>query len=209
MPLGRVGMVDGSAAIFRAEIRPASMEPDDGATSSDEERAPTGVLMDDDEDFSAYADARWSNLVRSAVVLGCTLDEAHDLAQTTLLRCYTSWSRVRRADDRDAYVYRILLNCHRDSRRRHWWGERPTDTLPEQVTADPTGDVDAADAVRRALADLSPAHREVVVLRHLAQLSEQQTATVLGVAPGTVKSRLARALDQLARSPHLAEGRQP
>jgi RNA polymerase sigma-70 factor (sigma-E family) len=163
--------------------------------------------MDHDGDFSAYAAARWGRLVRSAVVLGCTLDEADDLVQTTLLRCYLSWSKVRRADDRDAYVYRILLNCHRDSRRRRWWGECPTDTLPERSVPDDAADVGTTDAVHRALADLTQQHREVVVLRHLADLSEQRTAEVLRIAPGTVKSRLSRAIAQLAQSPHLTEGR--
>ena len=163
--------------------------------------------MELDGDFSDYAAASWGNLVRSAVVLGCTLDEARDLAQATLLRCDTSWARVQRAENRDAYVYRILLNCHRDSRRRRWWGERPTEELPEQSTPDPTARVDVADAVHRAVADLSKVNREVVVLRHLAELSEHQTAEILRIAPGTVKSRLSRALAQLAHSPHLSEGR--
>lgn len=166
--------------------------------------------MDDDGYFSAYAAARWGDLVRSAVVLGCTVEDAHDLAQTTLVRCYLSWGKVSKADDRDAYVYRILLNCHRDSRRRRWWGERPTSVLPERHVPDSTPQVDVTDAIRRALSDLSHEHREVVVLRHLAQLSEQQTADILRVAPGTVKSRLSRALAQLAGNSHiadLAEGR--
>jgi RNA polymerase sigma-70 factor (sigma-E family) len=161
--------------------------------------------VDPDADFTAYAGARWGALVRSGVVLGCTLDEAHDLAQTTLLRCYTSWRRVQRADNRDAYVYRILLNCHRDSRRRRWWGERPTGDLPEQPSADPTDAVDVTDAVRRALEDLTPQHREVVVLRHLAGLSERETSALLSVAPGTVKSRLSRALTVLGANDHLAD----
>ncbi len=164
--------------------------------------------MDRDGDFSAFVSARWGSLVRSAVVLGCSLDEAQDLVQTTLMRCHRSWRRVQRADDRDAYVYRILLNCHRDSRRRRWWGERPTEHLPEPASStDHAAGVALADAIHRALGDLTPAHREVVVLRHLAHLSEQQTADILGVAPGTVKSRLSRALAQLATSPHLTEGR--
>lgn len=161
--------------------------------------------MDHDGDFSAYAGARWATLVRSAVFLGCSLDEAHDLAQTTLLRCYTAWRKVQRAKDRDAYVYRIMLNCHRDSRRRRWWGEHPTATVPDRGTADLTDHFDVTDAVHRALADLSPVHREVIVLRYYAHLSEQQTAEVLGIAPGTVKSRASRALRQLATNSHLAD----
>jgi RNA polymerase sigma-70 factor (sigma-E family) len=161
--------------------------------------------MGDDEDFSAYAAARWGSLVRSAVFLGCSVDEAEDLAQTTLLRCYTSWRRVTRAADQDAYVYRVLLNCLRDSRRRRWWGERPTGAPPDSGGGDPTGAVDIADAVHRALRSLSQVNRAVVVLRYYANLSEQQTAEVLGIPPGTVKSRLSRALGQLANDTHLAD----
>lgn len=161
--------------------------------------------MDHDGDFSAYASARWGSLVRSGVFLGCSPDEAQDLAQTTLMRCYAQWSKVARADDRDAYVFRILMNCHRDSRRRRWWGERPTEHLPETHTADGTDAVVVADAVQRALGNLSKANRDVVVLRYFVHLSEQQTARVLDIAPGTVKSRLSRALAQLSLDPHLAD----
>lgn len=161
--------------------------------------------MDHDGDFSAYAAARWPTLVRSAVFLGCSPHEAQDLAQTTLMRCYASWPRVQRADDRDGYVYKILLNSLRDSRSRRWWGELPTQALPELASADETGAIDVADAVHRALANLSRAHRDVVVLRYFAHLSEQQTARALGIAPGTVKSRLSRALAQLATDAHLLD----
>jgi len=81
--------------------------------------------VDQDADFAEFASARWSSMVRSAVFLGCTIEEAHDLTQSALLRCYTAWRKVQKADDRDAYVYRVLLNCHRDSRRRRWWGNIP------------------------------------------------------------------------------------
>ncbi|GAB3198019.1 SigE family RNA polymerase sigma factor [Nocardioides hungaricus] len=161
--------------------------------------------MERDDDFTAFAGARWGALVRSAIVLGCSPEEAQDLAQSTLLRCYTAWRRVAAADDRDAYVYRILLNCHRDSRRRRWWGERPTGTLPDRGTPDHTSQVEIADAVHRALDDLTTSHREVVVLRYYAGLSEQRTAEVLGIAPGTVKSRLSRALARLAANSHLSD----
>ena len=155
--------------------------------------------MKGEEDFSAYAGARWGALVRSGIVLGCTLDEAQDLAQTTLIRCYTAWDKVQRADNPDAYVYRVLLNCQRDRRRRRWWGERPSAEVPDPPVADETIRVDTTDAVHRALGNLSKVNREVVILRYYANLSDQQIAVVLGIAPGTVKSRMSRALDQLVR----------
>jgi RNA polymerase sigma-70 factor (sigma-E family) len=161
--------------------------------------------MNADGDFSAYVSARWNALVRSAIVLGCTVEEAHDLTQTTLVKCYIAWGKVQRAANPDAYVYKMLLNAHRDSRRRRWWGEQPTETLPDRTVPDPTAGVDVTDALHRALGDLSEVNREVVVLRYYANLSEQQTADVLGVAPGTVKSRLARALQQLGTNPHLSD----
>jgi len=159
----------------------------------------------DERDFESYAAARWPSLVRSGVFLGCSVEDAQDLAQSTLLRCHVAWSKVQRADDRDAYVYQVLLNCLRDSRRRRWWGERPTERLPEEPVSDRSAEVDVADAVHRAMAGLSNAHREVVVLRYLADLSAQQTAGVLGVEVGTVKSRLSRALSRLSADVHLLD----
>ena len=161
--------------------------------------------MDHDADYAAYVRESWSTLVRSAVFLGCGLHEAEDLAQTTLVRCYTAWPSVAAADNRSAYVYRMLLNCLRDSKRRRWWGERPSERLPESRSADPTTAVDTADAVHRALAGLSKPNRDVVVLRYFTGLSEQQTAEALDIPAGTVKSRLSRSLAQLASDDHLTE----
>lgn len=159
-----------------------------------------------EEQFSEFASARWRALVRSGVVLGCDLHEAEDLAQATLLRCYVKWSQVERAGDRDAYVARVLVNLHRQSRRRRWWRERPTGVLPETVGLEPAIDeLDGTETVRGALAHLSAEHREVVLLRIHLQLSERETAGVLGVPEGTVKSRLSRALKRLATDPTLID----
>jgi len=98
-----------------------------------------------------------------------------------------------------------LVNMHAKSRRRHWWGERPTDALPEQPVADAFRHVDVAEALRLALDALSPANRAAVVLRYYGQLSEAETAQALGVAPGTVKSRLNRALAQLSEDPNVTD----
>jgi RNA polymerase sigma-70 factor (sigma-E family) len=162
-----------------------------------------------DEDFAAYVAAHWRRLVRSAVLLGCSLAEAEDLAQTALERCYVKWPHVARADDRDAYVARVLLNCLRQSRRRRWWGEQPTSDLPDSPVGDGTAEVDEADAVRRALGSLSPEQRDVVVLRYYVHLTERQISESLGIAPGTVKSRLSRGLTALADHADLAEGHLP
>lgn len=163
---------------------------------------------DDEDDFADYARDAWSTLVRSAVFLGCSPHEAEDLAQTTLVRCYTAWPTVRAADNRAAYVYRMLLNCLRDSKRRRWWGERATERLPERpedAGPDRTASVDTADAVHRALAGLSKPNRDVVVLRYFAGLSEAETAEALAIPAGTVKSRLSRSLAALSADAHLTD----
>jgi RNA polymerase sigma-70 factor (sigma-E family) len=162
--------------------------------------------LDRDLEFSEYVGARWASLVRSAALLGCAPQDAEDLVQSALARCYVSWARVRAADNRDAYVYRVLVNTLHDARRRHWRHERPTAELPEHGDERLSSDhVEAADAIERALGGLSQAHRSVVVLRYFAHLGERETAQILGVAPGTVKSRLSRALAELSANAHLAD----
>ncbi|WP_418057667.1 SigE family RNA polymerase sigma factor [Pimelobacter simplex] len=147
-------------------------------------------------DFTAYVADRRPRLVRTAVLLGCPAADAEDVVQSALLKCFRSWRRVTAADRPDAYVHRVLVTTLYDARQRRWNGELPTATLPDG----PAEDLAWAEgiAVRRALAALSPEHREVLVLRFWADLSERDTAAALGVAPGTVKSRTSRALAALA-----------
>lgn len=147
-------------------------------------------------DFTEYVAARRAALVRSAVLLGCPQADAEDIVQSTLTKAYRSWRRVQRADQPDAYVYRILVNTLRDAAARRWHGELPTLDLPE--TAAPDNDLATGLAVRRALAAMAKEHREVLVLRYFADLSEAETAGVLGVPAGTVKSRTSRALKALS-----------
>jgi RNA polymerase sigma-70 factor (sigma-E family) len=123
--------------------------------------------------------------------------EAEDVVQTALARCYTAWDRVQRADDIDAYVYRTLLNTWAGSRRRRWWGELPTEDVPHQPGPDGVATSELRLTLSRALADLSPEHRQVLVLRYVADLSETQVAAALGLALGTVKSRVARAIARI------------
>lgn len=159
--------------------------------------------MDADEEYSAYVAARWPALVRSAVLLGCSVHDAEDMVQSTLVKCYVSWDKVAKASNQDGYVYRILLNTHRSNHRRSW-REHPSDHLPDASTV--TSEVSGlADTVREALAGLSMDSRAVVVLRFFADFTDQQTADVLGIPVGTVKSRLSRALARLAQDPQLAD----
>lgn len=154
--------------------------------------------------YAEFVRSHWRDLVRAAIFLGASPHEAEDLAQQTLVRCYANWQRVTDATNRDAYVYRMLLNQLRDVRRTRWWRSR-VDAEPDGRVNDASDRVVIADAVHQALGGLSKAHRDVVVLRYFVQLTTAQTATALGISVGTVKSRLSRSLARLADSHHLTE----
>lgn len=153
-------------------------------------------------EFAEYVAARRTGLVRAMVLLGCPQPDAEVVVQMALLRAERGWRKVERATEPEADVYAILLNTLREVRTRRWNGELPTETLPEEPE---TPDQLVGLNVRRALADLTPEDREILVLRFYADLSERDTASALRVRPGTVKSRTARALSALAGDPNLAE----
>lgn len=68
--------------------------------------------------FEAYASSRWPTLFRTAYLLTGDPTSAEDLLQTTLVKVYTRWQQVRRADSPDAYVRRMLLNELLSERRK-------------------------------------------------------------------------------------------
>jgi RNA polymerase sigma-70 factor (sigma-E family) len=161
-------------------------------------------VQTDEEDYLGFVVARYRTLVRAAVLVGCRPQDAEDAVQDALVRCYVAWPRVNAADDRDAYVYRILVNSIFRGWRRRWRGERPSSEMPEPDPAeDVATGVSLTHPVRVALARLGREQREVLVLRYFADLSEAQIAQVLDIAPGTVKSRAARAIAALARDDSL------
>jgi RNA polymerase sigma factor (sigma-70 family) len=118
---------------------------------------------------------------------------ASEAVDEAMARAYQRWHRVQSLDNPGGWVYRVGLNWSRSILRR---ALRPA---PVWVTNDDSvvdrGGLDPA--IDRALATLSIEQRAVVVCRLLIGYSEAQTAAALGVRPGTVKSRLARATARL------------
>lgn len=160
------------------------------------------VLVFVSMDLAEYAALRRTTLFRTAVLLGCPTQDADDLVQITLTRCVRHWDRIASAQNPDAYVYKVMLNAFRDGRSRRWHGELPTAELPDQEQVDI--DLSTGLAVRAAVAQLGKEHREVLVLRFYADLSERDAAEVLGIPAGTVKSRTARALAALSNDQNIA-----
>ena len=165
--------------------------------------AEPGTLMPDrravrDADFSAYLQARQASVLRTAYLLTGDRHTAEDLVQTAFAKLYLSWDRVRDQGSMDGYLRRILVNENNSLWRRGWKKrEHATEQLPE-----PAPHVDAYDDGRGAalwalVQSLPKKARAVLVLRYYEQLSEAETAEVLGVSVGTVKSQTSRALAAL------------
>jgi RNA polymerase sigma-70 factor (sigma-E family) len=148
----------------------------------------------DEAGFRAFVEANGAALLHAARLLTGDHHRGEDLVQTVLTKVYLKWDRI---DAPLAYARRALVTAHIDSTRRRWWGERPTEVLPDRAGVDGTGASDERDELRRMLRELSPRERAVVVLRYYCDQSEQETAAALGMPVGTVKSTCARALTRL------------
>ena len=155
--------------------------------------------MREPEGFRAFVAARQNALLRTAWLLTGDWQQAEDLVQTALVKVWPRWERVAALGDPEPYVRRTLVTTYLTWKRRRWTGEQPHADLPD--VPEPADGLDAVGlraALTKALATLPPAHRAVLVLRFYEDLSVEQTADVLGVPPGTVKSQTARALERLA-----------
>lgn len=153
--------------------------------------------MRDDEAFAAYVEARGPHLVRVAHLLCGDLQLAEDLVQGVLSRAMLRWERLSRLDDVDAYLRKAVVNA-----RTSWWrsvtrrevrvAHVPLPPLPQHQ--------DGTEDRRLLVAELRQlpyAQRAVLVLRYFEQLSETETAAVLGCSVGTVKSSASRGLERL------------
>lgn len=151
--------------------------------------------MRDEAGFRAFVEQNGATLLHAARLLTGDHHRGEDLVQTALTKVYLKWGRIEAPLP---YARKALVTAHIDQSRRKWWGERPTETLPEQPTASPdVAASDMRDELRRMLSGLSARERAVVVLRYYCDLSEQDTADTLGIPVGTVKSSCARALARL------------
>ena len=156
--------------------------------------------------FREFMIGRWPALVRFAYGLTGNRGDAEDLAQVALAKAFASWSRVRRADDPDAYVRRILINANHSRFRKRRVAEKHAERMPEPSVGDGTDEFGQRTALVAALMELPPKQRAVVVLRYWDGLTETQTAAILGCSVGNVKSQASRALAKLRNSPQLTEG---
>jgi RNA polymerase sigma-70 factor (sigma-E family) len=150
-------------------------------------------------DFERYVRERGPALERYAFVLVGDPHLAQDLTQAALLKAYLAWRRVVRADHPDVYVRRILTNTYLDRSRLRSGTEVVTARTPDMPSrdGDPADGVSLRDQLHRALAQVSPGQRAVLVLRHLDGYDDATIARVLGCSTATVRSHASRGLARM------------
>ena len=140
-------------------------------------------------------------LFGTAVLMTGNRALAEEQVQEALLSAWRGIRGFRLGRPLKPWLLRILVNSVLSHQRRRTLptvnldGNGPD--MPDSINHDPAETLDALEnrlALRRAIADLSPDHRQVVALRYFAGLTVPEVARTLGVREGTVKSRLHRAL---------------
>lgn len=155
-----------------------------------------------DEEFRAFYERMHDRALRTARRLIGNEAVAEDLSAEALARAYARWGQVRSHPNPDAWLLRVVGNLAIDHVRK----ERRAGPQPRaEIAAADRPDDDAVLRVdlARAVHKLSNRQQEVVVMRYLVDLSEDQVASSLGMSTGSVKTHLSRASGRLRD--HMAE----
>lgn len=159
-------------------------------------------------EFGAFVARRRPMLLRAARSMTPSPNDAEDLLQTALVKTFQAWDRIADPDSIEAYLRRVLINTRTSLwRHRRLVDEFLTDQVPElpgPTGGDPAEQQAQRDAVWSAVLRLPARQRAMIVLRYYEDLTEAQTAAVLGVSRGTVKSSVSRALAKLRAEPELS-----
>ena len=161
--------------------------------------------MTDDggDDFESFVGRYERSLVATATLLLGDHAAAEDVVQTTFVRMYSKWDRLK--DDRPlAYARRAVLNGGRDWFRRRRRESVVADVPERGDPVDRTSGATDRDGLVRALQRLTLKERQALICRYLLDLSEQDTAEQLGWALGSVKSTTHRAIHKLRADHELA-----
>jgi RNA polymerase sigma-70 factor (sigma-E family) len=152
-----------------------------------------------DESFRVFVSARSAALLRTAYLLTGDWAHAEDLLQIALTKTYLAWRRLGQIDSVEPYARRVLVTTATSWWRRRWHAERPTGDLPDSGAGDGADERAERDLIWRIVGTLPRRQRAVLVLRYYEDLTEVETARLLDISVGTVKSQAARALATLRR----------
>jgi RNA polymerase sigma-70 factor (sigma-E family) len=150
-----------------------------------------------DDEFRAFVRLHWGPLLRTAFLITGDRADAEDLVQAALEKVHRKWRDVAAMEMPQAYVRKIMVNTATSWRRRRSWSEIPTPPVEQAVDADEFDRIDQRQQLTAALRKVPPKMRAVLVLRYFEDLTEAQTAQVMGCSVGTVKSQTSRGLRRL------------
>ena len=160
---------------------------------------PPNGAADREAAFTEFVEAASGSLLRAALVLLNSREEAEDALQLTLLRTFRRWDRAKQAPE--AYSRAVLVNVCRERWRHRARHPESTGVLADAgqlaVVVSFTEAVDRRHVLVRVLRRLPDVQREVLVFRYLLDATVADTAAALGIAEGTVKSAASRGLEQL------------
>jgi len=148
----------------------------------------------DQTEFAEFFQASWDPCLRAVAASTGNVLLAEDQLAEAFARAWLSWRKVSRHPAPRAWVVRTALNTGAS-----WWRRRGRELpLADHDVASPASPGTGLDAaVLTALRRLPPRQREVIVLRVLLDLDIETTARQLGIAPGTVRAHLSRAVTAL------------
>jgi RNA polymerase sigma-70 factor (sigma-E family) len=149
-------------------------------------------------DLESFLAERGKPLLRTAILLTGSREAGEDLLQAALERLLGHWRTIEGSPE--GYLRRTLYHLATDGwRRQRAWRKQLTllQSTADLAAEDRTAQVDLRDALVRLLVQLPPRQRAVIVARYWEQLSEAETAQILGCSVGTVKSATSRGLDRL------------
>lgn len=144
--------------------------------------------------FPEFVALRYADLLRTAYLLTGTREAAEDLVQSALLSTMRRWSTIV---EPMAYVRRAMVNYRTSLWRRMGSRELLTPAPPDRVVPDGAAGQAERDELLAALSRLPVRMRTVLVLRYWEDLSEVETARILGCSVGSVKSQASRGLTRL------------
>jgi RNA polymerase sigma factor (sigma-70 family) len=172
--------------------------------------SPSG--QSNDEEFTEFFRAWRRPLIGYLIVSECPPHEADDIAQDSFLAVRGRWDHVRTLEQPRAYLFKVALRRFRRVRR----GQRPGLIVPQDPgeylidfpdPADPLGAAEELADLLAMIRELPPRQRQVLWLRYGADFSEAETAGILSVSTGTVKSQLHEARKKLSELARKSRGR--
>ena len=147
--------------------------------------------------FTEFMSVSSASLFRTAYLIVGDHQLAQDLLQESLIKTYIAWPKLRDPSKAGAYTRKTIVTTAISWRRRRSFHERPTDLLPDTAVPDPGETVTTHASLVSQLRTLPPRQRAAIVLRYYEDLSEAQTAEVMGCSVGAVKSQVSTGLGRL------------